>query len=213
MHRCAFKNNACNFLDVLREMRSASRVSARPERPAQNFIGTYAVEEAPLVAHEIAHSTVVVLRVKSKGHVDPQQIESRLISKQTVVLRRHKQRSDVVINAITFKSIRNRVFCVLKYSCAISECFHVPQRNGREQRITLKLFVFCSYIGCCLAVIEERPVHCTASKMHGCYALHVLPRRPFIKATHHWRSAHTSTLYPSWRSYVKRKLSFWSDQH
>lgn len=161
MHRCAFKNNACNFLDVLREMRSASRVSARPERPAQNFIGTYAVEEAPLVAHEIAHSTVVVLRVKSKGHVGPQQIERRLISKQTVVLRRHKQRSDVVVNAITFKSIRNRVFCVLKYSCAISECFHVPQRNGREQRITLKLFVFSSYIGCCSAVIEERSVHCT----------------------------------------------------
>src|SRR5271157_4600375 len=115
-----------NFLDALREMRSATRVSARPERPAQSFIGTYAVEEVPLVAHEIAHRTVVILRVKSKGHIGSQQIETRLISKQTVVLRRHKQRSDVVINAITFKSVRNRVFCVLKYSCAISECFQVP---------------------------------------------------------------------------------------
>jgi hypothetical protein len=114
------------FLDAFGEMQSATRVSARPERSAQSFIGTYAVEEVPLVAHEITHRTVVILRVKSKGHVGPQQIETRLISKQTVVLRRHKQRSDVVINTIPFKSVRNRVFCVLKYSSAISECFHVP---------------------------------------------------------------------------------------
>jgi hypothetical protein len=126
VYRCAFKNDVCNFSDVLREIQSATRVSTRPERPAQSFIGTYVVKEVPLVTHEIAHGTVVVLRVKSEGHVGRQQIERGCILKQTAVLRCHKQRSDVVINTITFKSVRNRIFCVLKYACTISKRFDVP---------------------------------------------------------------------------------------
>jgi hypothetical protein len=53
------------------------------------------------------------------------------------------------------KSVRNGIFCVLKYPSAIGQRLDVPERNGGKQCITVRSFISADDINDCSRVHQS----------------------------------------------------------